>query len=188
MTTESKTCIEKHKIQMQQAVEHLEKELTKIRAGKASPQMLQGVLVDYYGTPTPLEQVASVNTPDPKTINIQPWEKTLLKEIEKTIINSNLGFNPQNTGDIIRINVPPLTEERRKELVKKAKEESEKAKVAVRNIRRYGNEEGKKLEKTKVISEDEVKLLEKEIQDLTNKFIEDIDKILVAKEKDILTI
>jgi ribosome recycling factor len=112
----------------------------------------------------------------------------MLKEIEKTIINSNLGFNPQNTGDIIRINVPPLTEERRKELVKKAKEESEKAKVSIRNIRRDGNEEGKKLEKAKTISEDEVKLLEKDIQDLTNKFIENIDKVLVAKEKDIMTV
>ncbi|MDR1950916.1 MAG: ribosome recycling factor [Bacteroidales bacterium] len=188
MTPESKMCIEKHKTQMQHAIEQLEKELVKIRASKASPQMLQGVLVDYYGTPTPLDQVASVNTPDPKTINIQPWEKTLLKEIEKTIINSNLGFNPQNTGEIIRISVPPLTEERRKELVKKAKEESEKTKVAVRNIRRNGNEEGKKLEKAKTISEDEVKLLEKEMQDLTNKFIENIDKILATKEKDILTI
>jgi ribosome recycling factor len=173
---------------MENALQHLEKELTKVRAGKASPQMLQGVLVDYYGTPTPLDQVASVSTPDPKTINIQPWEKTLLKEIEKTIINSNLGFNPQNTGDIIRINVPPLTEERRKELVKKAKEEAEKAKVAIRNIRRDGNEAAKKLEKGKTISEDEVKLLEKDIQDLTNKFIENVDKIFVAKEKDILTI
>jgi ribosome recycling factor len=173
---------------MEHAIEHLEKELTKIRARKASPQMLQGVLVDYYGTSTPLDQVASVSTPDPKTINIQPWEKTMLKEIEKTIINSNLGFNPQNTGDIIRINVPPLTEERRKELVKKAKEEAEKAKVAVRNIRRDGNEEAKKLEKAKTISEDEAKLLEKEIQDLTNKFIENVDKVLAAKEKDIMTV
>jgi len=188
MTPESKACTEKHKAQMEGAISHFEKELVKIRASKASPQMLQGVLVDYYGTPTPLDQVASVSTPDPKTINIQPWEKTLLKEIEKTIINSNLGFNPQNTGDIIRINVPPLTEERRKELVKKAKEESEKAKVAVRNIRRDGNEEAKKLEKAKTISEDEVKLLEKEIQDLTNKFIEKVDQILAVKEKDILTI
>ena len=188
MTTESKTCIEKHKTQMESAIVHLEKELTKVRAGKASPQMLQGVLVDYYGTPTPLEQVASVNTPDPKTINIQPWEKTLLKEIERTIINSNLGFNPQNTGEIIRINVPVLTEERRKELVKKAKEEAEKAKVAIRNVRRDGNEAAKKLEKAKTISEDEVKLLEKEIQDITNKFIEKVDQVLAAKEKDILTI
>jgi ribosome recycling factor len=173
---------------MEGAIQHLEKELTKVRAGKASPQMLQGLMVDYYGTPTPLEQVANVNTPDPKTINIQPWEKTMLKEIEKTIINSNLGFNPQNTGDIIRINVPPLTEERRKELVKKAKEEAEKAKVIVRNIRREGNEDAKKLEKGKTISEDEVKLLEKEIDDLTKKFIEKTDQVLAAKEKDILTI
>ena len=187
MTPETKACIEKHKAQMEQAIEHLEKELTKVRAGKASPQMLQGLLVDYYGAPTPIEQVANINTPDPKTINIQPWEKTMLKEIEKTIINSSLGFNPQNTGDIIRINIPPLTEERRKELVKKAKEEAEHAKVAIRNIRRDGNEAAKKLEKTG-LSEDESKQLEKDMQDLTNKFIEKVDQVLSAKEKDILTI
>jgi len=188
MTPESKACIEKHKAQMEGAIQHLEKELTKIRAGKASPQMLQGLMVDYYGSPTPIDQVASINTPDPKTINIQPWEKNMLKEIEKAILAANLGFTPQNTGEIIRINVPPLTEERRKELVKKAKEESEKAKIAIRNIRRDGNEAAKKLEKDKTISEDENKLLEKEIQDLTNKFIENVDQVLAAKEKDILTI
>ena len=188
MTPESKVCIEKHKDQMEGAIQHLEKELTKIRAGKASPQMLQGLMVDYYGSPTPIDQVASVNTPDPKTINIQPWEKAMLKEIEKAILVANLGFTPQNTGEIIRISVPPLTEERRKELVKKAKEESEKAKVAVRNIRRDGNEVAKKLEKDKTISEDENKLLEKDIQDLTNKFIENVHQVLAVKEKDILTI
>ena len=187
MTPEYKACIEKHKAQMENAIQHFEKELTKIRASKASPQMLQGLMVDYYGTPTPLEQVSSVNTPDPKTINIQPWEKTMLKEIEKAILAANLGFTPQNTGEIIRINVPPLTEERRKELVKKAKEESEKAKVAVRNIRREGNEDAKKLEKSG-LSEDLAKDLEKDIQDLTNKFIEKVDVILAAKEKDILTV
>ena len=187
MTPETKACIEKHKAQMEHAIEHLEKELTKVRAGKASPQMLQGLLVDYYGAPTPIEQVANINTPDPKTINIQPWEKTILKEIEKTIVNSNLGFTPQNTGEIIRINIPPLTEERRKELVKKAKEEAEHAKVAVRNIRRDGNEAAKKLEKTG-LSEDESKQLEKDMQDLTNKFIEKLDQVLSAKEKDILPI
>jgi ribosome recycling factor len=187
MTPETKACLEKHKAQMELAIEHLEKELTKVRAGKASPQMLQGLLVDYYGTPTPIEQVANVNTPDPKTINIQPWEKTMLKEIERAILAANLGFTPQNTGDIVRINIPPLTEERRKELVKKAKEEAERAKVTVRNVRRDGNEEAKKLEKGG-ISEDESKLLEKDMQDLTNKFIEKVDQVLAAKEKDILTI
>jgi len=188
MTPESKSCIEKHKEQMDSAIVRLEKELTKIRAGKASPQMLQGLMVDYYGTPTPIDQVSSVSTPDPKTINIQPWEKTMLKEIEKAITNANLGLTPQNTGEIIRLNVPPLTEERRKELVKKVKEETEKAKVAVRNVRRDGNEVAKKLEKDKIISEDETKLLEKDIQDLTNKFIEKIDEIFTVKEKDILTV
>ncbi|MDR2906838.1 MAG: ribosome recycling factor [Bacteroidales bacterium] len=187
MTPETKACIDKHKTQMENAIEHLEKELTKVRAGKASPQMLQGLLVDYYGTPTPIEQVANINTPDPRTINIQPWEKTMLKEIEKTIVNSNLGFTPQNTGDIVRINIPPLTEERRKDLVKKAKEEAEHAKVAIRNIRREGNEDAKKLEKAG-LSEDESKQLEKDMQDLTNKFIEKADQVLAAKEKDILTI
>ena len=150
--------------------------------------MLQGLMVDYYGTPTPIDQVSSVSTPDPKTINIQPWEKTMLKEIEKAITNANLGLTPQNTGEIIRLNVPPLTEERRKELVKKVKEETEKAKVAVRNVRRDGNEVAKKLEKDKIISEDETKLLEKDIQDLTNKFIEKVDEIFAVKEKDILTV
>ncbi|MCL2682376.1 MAG: ribosome recycling factor [Bacteroidales bacterium] len=187
MTPETKACIEKHKTQMEHAIQHLEKELTKVRAGKASPQMLQGLMVDYYGTPTPIDQVASVNTPDPKTINIQPWEKTMLKDIEKAILAANLGFTPQNTGEIIRINVPPLTEERRKELVKKAKEESEKAKISIRNIRRDGNEDAKKLEKGG-LSEDEAKHLEKDMQDLTNKFIEKVDQVLAAKEKDILTI
>jgi len=187
MTPEIKTCLEKHKNLMESAIQHYEKELTKVRASKASPQMLQGLLVDYYGSPTPIEQVANINTPDPRTINIQPWEKSLLKELEKTILNSNLSLNPQNNGEIIRINVPPLTEERRKELVKKAKEEAEKAKVAVRNIRRDGNEEAKKLEKNG-ISEDLRKDLEKDIQDITNKFIEKIDQILAVKEKDILTI
>ncbi len=187
MTTETKACLDKHQTQMEHAIEHLEKELTKVRAGKASPQMLQGLSVDYYGTATPIEQVANINTPDPRTINIQPWEKTMLKEIEKTIVNSNLGFNPQNTGDIIRINIPPLTEERRKELVKKAKEEAEKAKVTIRNIRRDGNEEAKKLEKSG-LPEDECKQLEKDMQDLTNKFIEKADQVLASKEKDILTI
>jgi len=187
MTPEFKACIEKHKALKENAIEHFEKELSKIRASKASPQMLQGLMVDYYGSPTPVDQVSSINTPDPKTISIQPWEKTMLKEIERAILAANLGFTPQNTGEIIRINVPPLTEERRKELVKKAKEEAEKAKVAVRNIRRDANEEAKKLEKDG-LSEDLRKDLEKEIQDLTNKFIEKIDQILGVKEKDILTV
>ena len=187
MTPETKACLEKHETQMDQAIQHLEKELTKVRASKASPQMLQGVMVDYYGTPTPIEQVANINTPDPRTIVVQPWEKTMLKEIEKTILNANLGFNPQNTGEIIRINVPPLTEERRKDLVKKAKEEAERAKVSVRNIRRDGNEEAKKLEKGG-LSEDLRKDLEKDMQDMTNKFIEKVDQVLTAKEKDILTV
>jgi ribosome recycling factor len=187
MTPETKACLDTRKTQMENAIEHLEKELTKVRAGKASPQMLNGLFVDYYGTPTPIEQVANINTPDPKTINIQPWEKTMLKEIEKAVANSNLGFTPQNTGDIIRINIPPLTEERRKDLVKKAKEEVEKAKVAIRNIRRDGNEEAKKLEKNG-LPEDESKQLEKDMQDLTTKFIEKTDQVLAAKEKDILTV
>lgn len=187
MTPEGKQCVEKHKKQMEGALVHLEKELTKIRAGKATPQMLQSVMVDYYGTITPIEQLGSITTPDPKQIVVQPWEKNLLKEIEKAIVNANLGLTPSNTGDLLRIMIPPITEERRRDLVKKAKEECEKGRVAVRNIRRDANEEAKKLEKTG-LSEDDIKSLEKEIQDMTNKFIDQVEKIFEAKEKDILTV
>jgi len=187
MTADSMLVLELAQKEMQGVLMHLEIELQKIRTGKASPQMLDGLKVDYYGTPTPVEQIANINTPDAKQIIVQPWEKSMLKEIEKAIMNANLGFNPQNNGEVLRILVPSLTEERRKELVKKAKNEAEGTKVAIRNIRRTANDNGKKLEKAG-IPEDEVKGLEKEIQNMTDSFIARVDKILDAKEKDIMTV
>lgn len=187
MTPESMMVLETTQKEMQGVLTHLEIELQKIRTGKASPQMLDGLKVDYYGTPTPVEQVANINTPDARTIIVQAWEKSMLKEIEKAIMNANLGFNPQNNGEVLRILVPSLTEERRKDLVKKAKNEAEGTKVAIRNIRRTANDTGKKLEKSG-LPEDEVKLLEKEIQGMTDGFILKVDKILEAKEKDIMTV
>ena len=172
---------------MDKAIDHADSELNKIRAGKASPSLLDDVMVDYYGSPTPLSQVGSVNTPDARTIIIQPWEKSLLAPIEKAIKEANLGVNPQNDGIIIRINVPPLTEERRRDLVKKAKAEAETGKIAVRNIRKDANEKIKKL-KTEGVSEDEIKVGEAEIQKLTDAYIIKVDQLSEAKEKDIMTV
>jgi len=180
-------CFDEAKEGMEAALEHLNKELLKVRAGKATPQMLDGVRIDYYRTITPLSQVSNINTPDPRTIVIQPWDKSVLSVIEKAIMAANLGFNPQNTGEVIRISVPPLTEERRRELVKKAKAEGEHAKVGIRTIRKNANTEAKALEKDG-IPEDDAKKLEKEIQDLTDTYITKVDKILDAKEKDIMTV
>lgn len=172
---------------MDKAIDHCEGELQKIRAGKASPSMLDDVMVEYYGTPTPLSQVGSVNTPDARTIVIQPWEKSLLGAIEKAIMEANLGVNPQNDGVIIRINVPPLTEERRRDLVKKAKAEAETGKIAIRNIRKEANEKIRKL-KSEGVSEDEMKIGEAEVQKLTDSFIAKVDQHSDAKEKDIMTV
>ncbi|MEN0056280.1 MAG: ribosome recycling factor [Mucilaginibacter sp.] len=172
---------------MDKAINHADSELNKIRAGKANPSMLDDVVVDYYGSPTPLSQIGSVNTPDARTIVVQPWEKSLLPAIEKAIKEANLGVNPQNDGIIIRINVPPLTEERRRDLVKKAKGEAETGKVAVRNIRKDANEKIKKL-KTEGVSEDEIKTGEAEIQKLTDAYIVKVDQLSEAKEKDIMTV
>jgi ribosome recycling factor len=169
---------------MGSAVEHLENELLKIRAGKANPVMLSSVMVDYYGSPTPLSQVANVNTPDARTLSIQPWEKALLAEIEKAIINSNLGFNPMNNGESIIINVPPLTEERRKELAKMAKAETENAKVSIRNARKDANNDIKKTE----ASEDEQKNCEIDVQKHTDAYIKKTDEVYARKEKEILTV
>jgi ribosome recycling factor len=149
--------------------------------------MLDGVFVENYGAMMPLNQVSTITTPDPRTITLQPWDKNLLHPIEKAIMNANLGFNPQNDGVLVRINVPVLTEDRRKDLVKRAKAEAEFAKVGIRNVRRSSNEEAKKLEKEHV-SEDEIAELQEKIQNLTNKFIEKVDKILEIKEKDIMTV
>ncbi len=175
------------KASMEKAIAHTDSELNKIRAGKASPSMLDDIVVEYYGTPTPLSQVGSVNTPDARTIVIQPWEKSLLGPIEKAIMEANLGVNPQNDGVIIRINVPPLTEERRRDLVKKAKAEAESGKVAVRNIRKDANEKIKKL-KSEGVSEDEIKTGEAEVQKLTDSYIVKVDQLADAKEKDIMTV
>jgi ribosome recycling factor len=187
MTEESQMVLEETKEQMNKAIQHLEKELQKLRTGKATPQMLEGIRIDYYGAMTPIEQTANINTPDPRQIIVQPWDKSILADIEKAILAANLGLNPKNEGEILRIAVPPLTEERRRELVKKAKAEGENAKVSIRNTRRSSNDLAKGLEKEGV-SEDEVKKLQEEIQKITDGFIEDIDKIVEAKEKDIMTV
>lgn len=172
---------------MDKAIERCDNELSKIRAGKALPSMLDGIFVDYYGNPTPIAQVGTINTPDARTLIIQPWEKNILANIEKAIQESNLGLNPQNDGNIIRINIPPLTEERRKDLVKKLKSESENGRVIIRNIRKEANEKIKKL-KSDGISEDEIKIGEAEVQKLTDSYIVKVDKLSEAKEKDIMTV
>lgn len=169
---------------MQNAILHLEKQLLKIRAGKATASMVSTVLVDYYGSKTPLNQVGNINTPDARTISIQPFEKSLIQEIERGIMNANLGFNPMNNGESVIINVPPLTEERRKELAKQAKAEAEDSKVGVRNDRKNANTEIKKLD----ISEDLQKRAEEEIQNLTDTYIKQIDETFISKEKEIMKV
>lgn len=185
--TDVKPIIDHMQDHMQKAISHLEAELVKIRAGKASPAMLDGVLVDYYGAMTPLSQVANINTPEARTIVIQPWEKSLIKAIEKAIIDANLGLTPANDGQLIRINVPPLSEERRKDLVKRAKSEGEHAKVSIRNLRRDANENIKKAQKSG-LPEDMAKDAEAKTQKITDDFITKVDKHLDAKEKEIMTI
>lgn len=170
---------------MDNAIKHLEKQLVNIRAGKASPAMLGSVMVDYYGSQTPLSQVANVNTPDGRTITIQPWEKNMLQEIERGIMFANLGFNPMNNGDTIIINVPPLTEERRKDLVKQARSEVEDGKISVRSARKDANNEIKKLDD---VSEDLKKNAEIDVQQITDNYVKKIDSILEIKEKEIMTI
>jgi ribosome recycling factor len=172
---------------MNKAVAHLEAELVKIRAGKANPQMLDGIMVDYYGSATPINQVGNISVMDARTLSIQPWEKNMLQPIERAIIASNIGINPQNDGNLIRLFLPPLTEERRRELVKRANGEGESSKVAIRNIRRESIEQIKKLQK-EGLSEDEAKGAEKEVQDVTDKFIALIDKHLAQKEKEIMAV
>ena len=172
---------------MQKALSHLEAELVRIRAGKANPQMLEGLTVDYYGTPTVLNQVGNVSVVDARTLTIQPWEKNMLQPIERAIINANLGVTPQNDGNIIRLFMPPLTEERRKEFVKRANGEGEQSKVAIRNIRRDAIEQIKKLQKDG-LSEDETKDAEKNMQEMTDKHIALVEKHLAAKEKDIMSV
>lgn len=184
MEEEIDLIIESTREAMGNALKHLEKKLVTIRAGKASPSMLTGVMVDYYGTPTPLNQVANVNTPDAMTISIQPWEKAMIPEIEKAIMVANLGFNPMNNGESVIINVPPLTEERRRELAKQAKSEAEESKVGVRNDRKVANNEIKQLD----VSEDLKKNLEIDIQEMTDQHIKKIDEIYAKKESEIMTV
>jgi ribosome recycling factor len=187
MSDDLEFILEEAREDMKKALDHLETELIKIRAGKASPQMLEGLTVDYYGSPTVLNQVANVSAMDARTLTIQPWEKNMLQPIERAIINANLGVTPQNDGNIIRLFMPPLTEERRREFVKRAGGEGEQSKVAIRNLRRDAIEQIKKLQKDG-LSEDEAKDAEKEIQDITDKNIALVEKHLTAKEKEIMAV
>jgi ribosome recycling factor len=184
MNEEIDFIIDSAKEQMQNAIEHLVKELRNIRAGKATPAMLAGIQVNYYGSSTPLSQIASINTPDARTITVQPWEKNMLQEIEKAIMVANIGFNPMNNGDNIIINVPPLTEERRIGLAKQAKSEAEHAKVGIRNARKDANNEIKKVD----VSDDMKKNSEAEVQTLTDSYVKNTEELFVVKEKEILTV
>lgn len=179
--------IQKYEEKMKKTLSGFESELTTIRAGRANPHILDKITVDYYGTPTPLQQVANITVPEARMIQIQPWESSLIKVIEKAILTSDLGLNPGNDGKIIRLVFPELTEERRKELVKDVKKKGEAAKVAVRNIRRDANDTFKKLAKQDV-SEDEIKELEEKVQKLTDKFIKNVDAAVETKSKEILTV
>jgi ribosome recycling factor len=179
--------IELAKDHMEKSIQHLSHALTKVRAGRAMPSMLDGIMVEYYGNPTPINQVASINTPDAKTLMIKPWEKSVLGEIEKAIINSDLGLNPANDGELIRLNIPPLTEERRKELVKQIRHEAEHGRVSIRNVRKEANDNLRKLLKEHV-SEDDVHKAEAKIQILTDEYIEKIEKAIATKEEEIMTV
>ncbi len=177
-----------YETKMKKTMANLTEEFGSIRAGRANPKVLDKIRVDYYGTPTPIQQVANVNVPEPRIIQIQPWEANMVKEIERAINMSDIGINPTNDGKVIRLVFPELNEERRKELSKEVKKKGEEAKVAVRNIRRDGNDAFKKLSKSEDISEDEIKDLQDELQKLTDKFIAEIDKAIEEKNKEILTV
>ena len=185
MNEELQFILDSTKEAMINAIKHLEKQLLNIRAGKASPSMLGSVMVDYYGSQTPLSQVANVNTPDGRTITVAPWEKNMLQEIERAIMIANIGFNPMNNGETIIINVPPLTEERRRNLAKQAKSESEDAKLGIRNARKDANNDLKKLSE---ISEDLQKNAEFDVQEMTDLYVKKIDDIFHLKEKEIMTV
>jgi ribosome recycling factor len=187
MTEDLQMIYDEFKSANHKSIQHLETELVKVRAGKATPSMLNGVMIEYYGSMTPLQQVANIATSDARTITVQPWEKSMLNEIAKGIINSNLGFAPQNNGEILIINVPPLTEERRRDLVKKAKAEAEHAKVAIRNNRKDALDMVKDL-KNDGLSEDLAKDAETYVQNITNLSIKNIDEIVDVKEKEIMTV
>ena len=187
MNEEVQMVYEMAKENMEKTIEHLDNELMRIRAGKANVHILDGVMVDYYGTPTPLNQVSNISTPDAKTIMIQPWEKSMIDPIEKALMVSNVGITPGNNGEVIRLVVPQLTEERRVDLVKQVKNEGENARVSVRNARREANDEYKNMQKDG-LSEDETKTAEDDIQKLTDEFTEKVEKIVEAKDQDIMTI
>ncbi len=187
MEAKIKELLDEARLLMEKAITHTDAELLKIRAGKATPSMLDSIYIDYYGTSTALSQVANVNSPDARTLVVQPWEKTLIGPIERAIQEANLGLNPQNDGILIRINIPALTEERRKDLVKIAKVECEQGKITIRNARKDTNEGFKKLVKDGV-AEDDAKTGEAEVQKLTDAYIIKVDKLLELKEKDILTV
>jgi len=187
MNEEVQMVYEMAKENMEKTIEHLDNELMRIRAGKANVHILDGILVDYYGTPTPLNQVSNISTPDAKTIMIQPWEKSMIEPIEKALMVSNVGITPGNNGEVIRLVVPQLTEERRVDLVKQVKNEGENARVSVRNARREANDEYKSMQKDG-LSEDETKTAEDDIQKLTDEFTEKVEKIVEAKDQDIMTI
>ena len=180
--------IQKYEEKMKKTLASLESELVTIRAGRANPHILDKLAVDYYGAPTPLQQVANITVPEARMIQIQPWESSLIKGIEKAILTSDLGLNPSNDGKVIRLVFPELTEERRKELVKDVKKKGEAAKVAVRNIRRDANDALKKMGKGGDISEDEIKDLEDQVQKLTDKYVKEVDKAVEAKSKEVMTV
>ena len=188
LTDRAKTILSEAEEKMQEAVMFLEEDLKNYRVGKANPSIFKGVMVNYYGTPTPLHQVSSITTPDAKTLAIQPWEKSLIGAIEKAILDANVGLTPSNNGEIIRCVVPALTEERRRELIKKAKASGESVKVTIRNDRRDAVDLLKKAQKNEGMSEDTEKEAEGEVQKITDKYVKNVDEIVSAKEKEILTV
>lgn len=188
LTDKAKEFISGAEAKMQAAVKFLEEDLKTYRVGKANPSVFNGIMVDYYGTPTPLQQVASISAPDAKTLAIQPWEKSLIGKIEKAILDANIGLTPSNNGELIRCIVPALTEDRRKELIKKAKAAGENAKIVIRNSRRDAVDGLKKAQKNEGLSEDTEKEAEDEVQKSTDKFVKKIDEVVASKEKDIMTV
>ncbi|MGD0340132.1 MAG: ribosome recycling factor [Bacteroidales bacterium] len=187
MNEDVELIIEETRDRMQKAIEHLEHELARLRAGRSNPALLDGITVDYYGVNSPLSQVSNINTPDPKTILIQPWEKTMLGTIEKAIMAANIGLMPVNNGEVIRINIPPLTEERRHQLVKQVRNEGETAKISIRNARKWANDELKQLLKDGLPEDIEKEAYEK-VQEMTNNFNGKADKVMAMKEKDVMTV
>ena len=180
--------LDKYEEKMMKTLDNLDQEFAGIRAGRANPHILDKIMVDYYGSPTPLQQVGNISVPEARMIQIAPWDKTLIKPIEKAILASDIGITPSNDGTVIRLVFPELTEERRKDLVKDVKKKGEDAKVAIRNIRRDGNDAFKKLGKSDDISEDEIKDMEDDLQKITDKYIKDVDKMIDDKSKEIMTV